>query len=89
MGKTVKYKEFDRLSRLVRRAEWVKKRSSNVRPSSVAYDLGELSALEWAIPILEAYLIKKYTARLDFETLKAFKHEIPDHLYKQIMEERQ
>lgn len=58
-GKTTKYREFDRIERLRRRAEWLQKRIEMYKQGKHAWDRGELSALEWAIPILEDYMIDK------------------------------
>lgn len=88
--KTVKYREFDRLGRLQRRADYLKivVLTKKWGPNSADYARGELSAIAWAIPILEAYLVKKYTSKLDDETLAAVEHQIPPHLYQQLLEAR-
>lgn len=51
------YKDYQRLDRLKRRAEYLRQQiDENWRPDH-GYDKGELAALEWAIPILETKLI--------------------------------
>ncbi len=84
--KTLKNREFDRVERLRSRAEWLKKRIAARKTGHPDYDRGELSSLEWAIPILEAYLIKKHTASLDANTLKAIGHQIPEQYLDKLLE---
>jgi hypothetical protein len=45
-------KELERLERLRRRCEWLKRRIANHR-GDAGFDKAELSALEWAIRFIE------------------------------------
>ncbi len=47
-------KAFERIERLKRRAEWLRSQSDSTR-SDISHTRAELSALDWAIPILEDY----------------------------------
>jgi hypothetical protein len=49
---TLKAKEMERLDRLRRRCDWLKRRIANHR-GHPAFDKAELSALEWAIRFIE------------------------------------
>lgn len=54
---TTKQKLFGRIDVLKRRAEFLQERTERKGYKTSDYDLAELSALEWAIPILEARLV--------------------------------
>jgi len=86
MPKTTKFREFDRLDRLKKRVEYIQDRLDRSAGSagSLQYYTGELSALEWAIPILETYLMNKLARNLEPETLEAVKNQIPEDIYKRI-----
>lgn len=49
----------DRIKRLKRRAEWLRSQADSTR-ADIQYTRAELSALEWAIPILEVYAQAEY-----------------------------
>lgn len=74
MTKTLKYREFDRIERLKRRAEWLRQRIELNPPKQGArnYDVGELSALEWAIPILEDHMMYKTIKSMPPEVREQF-----------------
>ena len=74
MAKTLKRKEFDRLEFLRRRADFLRKQLGIKPPyfGSRSYDTQELSALEWAIPLLEDHLMNKTITRLPAEVRKHF-----------------
>ena len=57
MSKSEQRRQTDRLTRLRNRFDFVAERA-RINPKS--YYSGELSALEWAIPILEDHIIQKF-----------------------------
>lgn len=72
---TLKAKYFDRIERLRRRAEYLRNRIAKLESKdlrSLAYDKGELSALEWAIPLLEDHMINWTIQRMPAETRAKF-----------------
>jgi hypothetical protein len=54
MAKLEHQKYADRIKRLKRRADWLESQVDSTR-ADITYTKGELSALRWAIPILEDY----------------------------------
>ena len=52
-------KYADRIKRLKRRAEWLRSQADSTR-ADIHYTRAELSALEWAVPILENYAQAEY-----------------------------
>ena len=49
----------DYLSRIIRRRDFLFERVTANKERDLSYDKAELSALEWAIPILMAYVSRK------------------------------
>ena len=49
----------DRIKRLKRRAKWLRSQADSTR-ADIQYTRAELSALEWAVPILEDYAQTEY-----------------------------
>lgn len=54
MAKLEHQKYADRIKRLKRRADWLESQADSTR-ADIQYTRAELSALKWAIPILEDY----------------------------------
>jgi hypothetical protein len=64
VSKTHKQRLFGRIDTLKRRAEHLQARLERQGYSGMDFDKQELSALEWAIPILEARLVNHTLSRM-------------------------
>jgi hypothetical protein len=83
MTKSAKQHEYGRVETLQRRSSYLRERvNANLSPGTLNYYQQELSALEWAIPILEDYLTMKSLSTMDPETVKAVQHQLPAHVVK-------
>lgn len=77
MNRTLKHKEFDRIERLRHRATFIRNKldSGYISLNSKKYHLAELSALNWAIPILEDHIMHKTIESLPPDVREKFGFE--------------
>lgn len=72
MSKTQKNREFDRIERLRDRRDYLRRGIETGFIKDPSYRSGELSALEWAIPLLEDHMMNKTIKSLPLEVREKF-----------------